>query len=319
MKFSLIVSSFLIANTWCYSQNKPSKINSGKQIEKYSSFFEDSPQLALDALNKIGMSDTNYFKSMHLKSILHYSNKKYSKAIECSNEIIKYNVPEYLEYAYNIKGLCLNSDDKSKEALDVYKEANKVLPNKYLLEFNMAVVYEKLGQYPEAVQKYKRTLELNPIYQPAYIQLGYLAANEGYLTLAFQNLCIGAIFNTSSSKAHGVINYLDKLSENETELESKGIPVSAFGNDYSKIDQLIKNKVAISNKYKFKSKLKDFSTIKQLHLICEQLKKQKNNTESRHAALLDRVFTDIIPAGDFDDFVGALFLDGNYSTCDVLK
>jgi len=313
MKFSLILASSLALHLVCYSQNEPSQINSGKLIKEYAELVEEFPENALGILNKIGMSDTNYFRAVHLKSIVSYSNKNYDKAIEYCDEIIKFQIPKYLEYAYNVKGLCLNVDEKSEEALEVYKEANKVLPNKYLLEYNMGVVYESLEMYPEAIQKYHRTIELNPIYQAAYFQLGLLAANEGYLTLAFQNYALGTIFHPGSAKAHLAVNFLDKLSENEAELKPKGIPVSALGNDYSKIDKLIKNKIAISKKYKFKSKLKDFNTIKQLHLITEQLKSSKLKSENRHAAFVDKVFKEVIPAVAFDDFAGAMFIQGSYS------
>ncbi|MGB1295180.1 MAG: hypothetical protein ACPG6V_06835 [Flavobacteriales bacterium] len=313
MKLSLILASSLALHLVCYSQDKPTQINSGKLIEEYTELVDEFPENAIKKLDEIGMSDTNYFRSVHLKAVSSYASGNYSEAIEHCNEIIKFQIPKYLEYAYNVKGLSLNVDEKSQEALEVYKEANKVLPNKYLLEYNMGVVYESLEMYPEAIQKYQRTIELNPIYQPAYFQLGLMAANEGYLTLAFQNYVLGTIFHPGSLKAHKAVNYLDKLSENEAELKPKGISVELLGNDYSKIDKLIKNKIAISKKYKFKSKLKEFNTIKQLHLITEQLKNSKLKSNNRHVAFVDRVFKEVIPTVAFDDFAGAMFIEGSYS------
>lgn len=74
------------------------------------------------------------------------------------------------------------------EARVVAEEAISKCPNVALLHYNLAVIYEEFGMYPEALQNYAQSLELDPHLADAHYNLSLLHEALGQGAAALRHL-----------------------------------------------------------------------------------------------------------------------------------
>lgn len=98
-----------------------------------------------------------------------YYAKEYEKAIDYSTEIVKIN-PTDIAY-YNM-GLIYHYLDKYEEAIECYKKSLELNPKKDDAYNNMGTTYRKLGKEQEAIESYKQAIEINPKQNDAYYNMG---------------------------------------------------------------------------------------------------------------------------------------------------
>ncbi len=79
----------------------------------------------------------------------------------CGSDQMKFNVARE-------KGLLKMRAGNFEEALEAFAEAEKGLPNDGILQYDIGVSLDQLGQYEEAEMSYSKCIELNPEYERAY-------------------------------------------------------------------------------------------------------------------------------------------------------
>ena len=73
----------------------------------------------------------------------------------------------------------MTAADELQQVIDRYHDLLRQAPNDLGLLINLAWSYERAGQYPEAIQQFRRALELNPQDYNAHYGLGLALMGNG--------------------------------------------------------------------------------------------------------------------------------------------
>lgn len=108
------------------------------------------------------------------------------------------------------------------EAIELYREKIKQLPNFYLYHGLLAEVLDKKGDFIQAIAHYHHAVELNPKSAYCYFQIGKFLYKRGFYDQAIIYFHQAIEANPDSSKLHLVYNYLGEALIKHSQL-SKGI------------------------------------------------------------------------------------------------
>ncbi|MDJ1175316.1 tetratricopeptide repeat protein [Roseofilum capinflatum] len=89
--------------------------------------------------------------------------------------------------AYVWLGIALRNQGKLPEAVQSYRRALQLDPEYALAHYNLGLALYDQGKLPEAVQSYRRALQLDPEYAAAHNNLGLALSDQGKLPEAVQS------------------------------------------------------------------------------------------------------------------------------------
>ena len=84
------------------------------------------------------------------------------------NKAIEIN-PKIAE-AYNNRGLIYNKQGNFTQAMSDYNKAIEINPNYAEAYNNRGIIYNKQGNFAQAMSDYNKAIEINPNFAEAYIQ-----------------------------------------------------------------------------------------------------------------------------------------------------
>ena len=199
-------------------------------------FLLNNNKVAEKVLTNLLAHDPTYVSGYLSLGLVYEQNKKYEKAIECYNAVIKIDPKEiksYLnlatlykekhEYDEAIKvyqqGLINNPGNhiilsnlgnlfylqhKYEDAIISHQRAIKSKPGSYEVQFNFANTLLNSGKYTEAIEAYKKTSELKPNFYRAKINLGNTLLSMANFDEGFKE------YNYRIYEDKNFKNYLDK-------------------------------------------------------------------------------------------------------------
>ncbi len=276
MKFTSLLISSLIVFT-AYSQDQiPAPTSAAQIIEEYTAALqEENKEKALEALEKVMAGDTSYSGIQAEKSLMLLKLERYEEVIEVCKEGMKLprstsNQVFRLNWAYALDEL-----DKKEEAMKVYQDLHNDFPYYKTVSNNIAALHLTNKDYDKAYKNYQDMARLFPFDGSAHFNLGVFAYNEDHFTEAFMALNMCILIDPYSDRALRSLQFLNEIANN-----SKGekVPKDGFkleSDEYSELDLLIKNYIALSKKYKVPGKSQIY-VAKQNHLILNQLSERKN-------------------------------------------
>lgn len=222
---------------------------------------------------QVDRNDTNYIYALTEKSLSEMHGQDYEACVATIRQALAIGGEKNPEMYINM-GTALDNLDKKEEAIAAYDEGIAIFPKNHLLYFNKAVTLYDLERYDEAIATLKKTLEINPYHPGTHLLLGTIAANEGRTVQALLSLNAFLLMEPEGDRALSALQYMDALAAGTAEEpKPKGIKLSD-GDDYEDIELIIKNKVALSSKYKVKSDF-DFPIVKQNQVLFEKLEYDK--------------------------------------------
>jgi tetratricopeptide (TPR) repeat protein len=74
-------------------------------------------------------------------------------------------------------GVSLYEAGQYQQAIDAYKKAVQLNPGSADANYNLGMAYSSLGQYKEAIEAYKRAIHIKPDYEAVYYNLGHAYSN----------------------------------------------------------------------------------------------------------------------------------------------
>jgi len=162
------------ASQWTIIQEGIKLHDAGKYdeaIQKYQQVLKENPDSSV-ALYEMALS--------------YYKKKDYAKFTDVATQGIKYKSAELPQF-YEMIGNLLDDLGKPKEAIEVYKDAIKILEDKKEYQrslasiyFNMGVTYTRQKQYKEAREALKKAVESNPNYPSPNYLLALIFNGTGY-------------------------------------------------------------------------------------------------------------------------------------------
>lgn len=102
-------------------------------------------------------------------------------AIRHCNLVIKNKdaAPDVKAQAHGTKGNALDMQGKPEQAIKEYKKAIALVPNYYLLHYNLGLTQYNQKNYNEAEQTLMQAVQLNPGHASSHLLLGYTKQNQG--------------------------------------------------------------------------------------------------------------------------------------------
>jgi len=248
-----------------------SLVNSMEIAKKgYKEYSDGNFEAALKFYDLVNVNDSNYEAILTEKVVCNISLERFAAAIELSEEGIELN-GEFKTSFYLNKGTALSRMDKQMEAIELYLEALKLYPRYYKILHQIAVNYESIEKYEQALAYYGKTLELNPFYTNTHVSLGSLCLSEGKYAQALMSFIMAILLEPGSDRANSILVVMSSMVSSKMEVvDPQGIKLSPQGDDYSDIDLVIKNYAALEKGYKVKSKI-DIPLIRQIQVLFEML------------------------------------------------
>lgn len=136
------------------------------------------------------------------------------------------NKPEVL----NLLGLIAQEKNIHNEAVNLFSKAIRQAPHNSIMQFNLAFSLEAMGKKVEAIDAYRKTIQLDSKIKEAYNNIGkiYLSMNNNDIARSFFQKALEIDNNYAEAKAHLAYSYktenLDKAIELLKETDTHFLP-----------------------------------------------------------------------------------------------
>jgi tetratricopeptide (TPR) repeat protein len=139
-----------------------------------------------------------------LKGSTAYRNENYSLAIEELNKAADMGVKRYkLEQVYTLLGNTYCNLKQYEKAIDSHKKSLEVNPEFCEAWVNMGVTYRQKGNYDKAEECYKKAMEINPKDPELWSNLGSLHMQKGENDKAITEFEKAIELNNNMAVTHG--------------------------------------------------------------------------------------------------------------------
>jgi tetratricopeptide (TPR) repeat protein len=108
-----------------------------------------------------------------------YSNGDCEQAIECARKELRHDAPAVQAGAYQLMGMAEVRCGDAEEGLALLHKAIEVNPENPLGHYRLAMAYDELGRFDEAIPHYRAVTELAPLHNPSFDRLGQLYRLSG--------------------------------------------------------------------------------------------------------------------------------------------
>ncbi len=265
---TLFLSIFLLQSS--FAQEKIKLINSHDLLVDGIELYEDEKyEDAIEKFAQVDRNDSLYITALTEKSLAEMRLEDYEAAIATIQLAMNATDDLVPELFINL-GTALDDSGDSVAALAVYERGHTLFPKNHIILFNKAVTLYKLGQFDQMMAALKQVLDINPNHPGTHFLLASVAAQEGAVVQCMLSLNAFLIFEPDTERSQNALALLEAIStEKPTKENAKGIKLSD-GDDFSEIELLLQNKLALSKKYKVNCDFTD-DFIKQNHLLMEKL------------------------------------------------
>ncbi len=269
----LFVVVFLTTQVAFSQKEKPKNdfLNYGDSVSlAYEKFEKQDYKGALDIYLRVPDGDTNFTTAAVEIIYTYYADKQYDKCVTYGEDILakRYSMPEAF---YLNLGSAYDELKEYQKAHDLYQVALKKFPMNETIYYNIGYSNEKLGNFQKAFESYKTAIEINPLYAKPHLKMAIMAINQGKTAQAIMAMNFYLLLKPNADNSNSVLSYLNTVcsSKYDQETDFQSVDISK-GEDYSEIDLLISNYLALDKKYKVKSEIQ-LPFIKQSHLVLTKL------------------------------------------------
>lgn len=162
-------------------------------------------------------------------SLTYFTIGKYRDAEKTSKRILKEDNEFYMAAAI-INGSSLDELGKPKKAIKVYEAALDFYPESYLLNYNTAVTYHRLGELDKAEQSVVRGLKSNFSHASSHFLLSEIMANKEQRIKTLLPLYMGLLIEPNTERSGDKLVQLEHvLFLGVSKKDEKNIEISLFG------------------------------------------------------------------------------------------
>lgn len=259
---------FLFTVFTSFSQKKAQNPVSSAVIQQGITLYDSAHyEQAIALYNTIADGDDRYLQALYEKVLSYNAWGKYEKAQKYALEGLALNQTELSGFYMNL-GTALDEMNQPEKAIEVFNQGIERFPYNALLYFNRAVTYMKMEKYEKTLADLKHSVALNPFHASSHYHLSKFALQEGDYSKALMSATVYYLIEPSSSRANELLLLLDKTLVGDTLLKPRGIKLSQ-GDNFPQINLLIKNRVALDNRYEVPSEI-PINIIKQTYLVMDK-------------------------------------------------
>lgn len=275
-KISTLVSMLCFFMSISYAQTSVD-VDSKKIIQKGVAFHDEKKYAeAIIEFKKVNSNDTNFvLASVELANTYIADEQDSLAVIVCDQASVLPSslAPSLLLYKAN----ALDKMGKIDEAIKFYNEGIKKYPLNNSFYFELGILKYRQEKYAETHDLMVQSIKCNPYHASSHHVMANLALKQGKLIPAMLAWQYYLLLDNSSARAKSIVAELEKIAKNEYEFEDivklEGLSEQ---DDFSELEALVKSKVALTDKYKSKIKLK-FNITKQMQLIFEKIEVNKSD------------------------------------------
>lgn len=253
---------------------------------------------ALEKYREISPYDTNYALTLYEIGLSEFTNKNYTKAVSALKEGIRKFDKLKLD---NTLLLAKSYSEINKDSAHYYyRTCKKTFPNSYRPYNDEAVLYRKEENWESQLLQLD-SAKLKNIYAIApHVNYSSLAYSAGQPSLGLLALHFASIINNNTIIQSQTYQLLVKMADDNFETEFTA-PEGFIKNceSMAEINELVKAKVALTPKYKIKTKI-DERYIRQMQLILERLDKIPTIEENPNAHFYLNFYKQVWEKGYFE-------------------
>ncbi|MBL7974619.1 MAG: tetratricopeptide repeat protein [Candidatus Kapabacteria bacterium] len=150
-------------------------------------------QEAIEYYNRVLSVNPDCVNAYYEKSYSLSALGRLEDAIQVAMHGAQYNDMNMLPQLYMIIGNNLDDLGKTKDAINVYKQAIDIVPQLYLLHYNLGLSYMRINKIADAKDCFYKTLELNPAHPSSHLSVGMVD---------------GSVMNSNSKKVLTYMHFL---------------------------------------------------------------------------------------------------------------
>lgn len=272
----VLITATLLTSIFANAQSPFTEIYDSEEfIAKGVGLFDkEKYNEALAQFDKVSKTDIQYLHAQYEKAYTLFSLQNYEELEKLIQTQIKTGDIQKFPGMYIIYGNLLSVQNRFEESEKIYLEGKKIIPNSNGLLFNMAIMYIRSDQRQKAVDTLKALQEVNPNNALSHYLLGLLAFEDGQVSIASLALLAYLTLDPDGNNSQDAVIKLNTKFGGI----AKGNPSLKFsdkGDDFSELDLILKNELALSSKYKLKAGIDDIYT-RQLQAIMEYLPKHQS-------------------------------------------
>lgn len=225
---------------------------------------------AIQIYHKVHPFDPNYNIAQYeiINSLL--ADKKYEEALEHSTTLYNQNFQDQFPDLYSLHGITLSSNERLKEALEVFDEGLKKHPYSTNLLLNKAVVYMKQDKNQEALDLYKQIIDIDPTHLTALYHMGVIALEDGKIVEGSLSLMTYLLFEPYNYNSKNALLYLNKKYHQNYANKSQ-LHYSDKGDNFKELEQILLAQVQYHKDYQLEISIDDIA-IRNMQIIVEYFK-----------------------------------------------
>lgn len=271
--------------------------------QAYRVLEEEKYEEGLSYLQQIPRQDTNYSTALADRIWVHIQLDNTEKAIALLEEGLQNPKENRLRYHLLQAELWNKAGDIAK-AEQVLEKAVKIFPYEFSVYGQYADMYYEHEMFEKALKYYNKALKYNFLARSYHLKMGAIYFDNGYLTkgdLAFTFAQLVDPFTDGE-----FLSFYELALKNEHNVRKDPLEFDEE-EDFSKINLLLRNQVALSDKYKMKGIFDEYGIARSLHLIFDQLEYDPdadNIWQNQYIPFFKRTFEE----GHLDGLVGYLLI-----------
>ncbi|MDX9772911.1 MAG: tetratricopeptide repeat protein [Bacteroidales bacterium] len=225
---------------------------------------------AISLYRQVDENDSNYVWMLTELSMTFLQTQDYDSAIYYADKGLQFPSPQRQSLMRN-KGTAYLAAGNADKSIEVYKEAIRLYPYSYLLHYNQGVTYVESNDFRSAMKSFQEAIRCNPFHASSHMRLGILMARQEQYTRALLSLETFLALEPQSERSNAILVFIENLSSGHLDTTyGDFIEPVADNNPFEELDELIKSRIALNDKYTPAIKF-NANIVKQTTLMMEML------------------------------------------------
>ncbi len=268
-------------------------------VKGYELEQADNTAGAIDGYATVHRSDTSYERVLlrHVAALLKLD--RHADALPLSDAGMALDGEHQHRFLIN-KGLSLFGLKRYDDAIATYDDGIRRYPGNFKIRHLRALTIKEKGDLAGSLKALQETAVLFPTQQEIHLSLASMAQEEGATSQAALSLFMAMLVRWGDERSDQALGYADEVLAGNMESNPKGVDVRK-GDDFSEIDLLLSNRVAMNKAYKLQPDL-TYPFVRQGHLLLTQLRTMPKGTGFWSTYYMP-MFTRLMDDGNFEGFV----------------
>lgn len=264
---------FVLALSKSYSQTDYSFVYQNDSIIQHGIALHDAEKYddAIKEYDRIAITDPKYLNAQYEKSLSLAAAEKKDE-LRLLFEKMRPKMSQY-PMLYISYGVFLSDEEEFDASQKIFQEGEKYLSNSSSFYYNLGILQIRKNERQKSVESFEKAIFINPNSASSHYFLGLLAMEDGQIsqgTIALMSYLV--LSPTGQYAESSVLQMNNKYGENF--LAKPTLKLSASGDDFSELDEILRNQLSLKSAYKIKSDI-DEVVIRQMQAVAEYASSHK--------------------------------------------